>query len=195
MFQVAGNQLFLFGSFILLLVVNLVRWIAQSTKDLTTQTKRSQLLSEIAELRRESEKHNTPSQYAKCAKYQRQANAKEKELASLGSQAEMTLQDKVLMLTSTLKVGLGLIFTMMFWGQSLHVLPHEVAWPFNRMVMVPQVWSSTREGTPVLVVGWLLMCDRATTHLAKALIPTRRPKPAPAASLAAAQQVTQEKDE
>lgn len=41
------------------------------------------LLAEIATLRREAERFNTPSTYFKCAKLQRQANAKEKELQAL----------------------------------------------------------------------------------------------------------------
>lgn len=44
---------------------------------------RLRLTQEIALLRREAAKHNTPSTYAQCAKLQRAANAKEKELAKL----------------------------------------------------------------------------------------------------------------
>lgn len=52
------------------------------------------LAQEIIALKREAARLNTPSTYAKCAKAQRQANAKEKELAAL-SNAKKTWADHV----------------------------------------------------------------------------------------------------
>jgi len=46
-----------------------------------------ELLTEIAVLRREAERHNTPATFARCAKLQRQAAAREKELEGLAAEA------------------------------------------------------------------------------------------------------------
>ena len=62
-------------------------------------------MSAIAELRREAARYNTPSTYAKCAKAQRQANAKEKELAALHAPAQASWEDKVARAASTLQVS------------------------------------------------------------------------------------------
>ncbi len=47
------------------------------------QQHRLRLALEISSLRRQAEALNSPNTYVKCAKYQRLANAKEKELAAL----------------------------------------------------------------------------------------------------------------
>lgn len=47
---------------------------------------------------------NNPSTYVKAAKFQRLANAKEKELAALQSVKEITVQDRVDATVSTIKV-------------------------------------------------------------------------------------------
>lgn len=49
------------------------------------EASRAQLCAEIAFLRREASRLNHPATFSKCAKLQRMANAKEKELAALGS--------------------------------------------------------------------------------------------------------------
>lgn len=45
--------------------------------------RKARLVAEIGELRREAQRHSTPSTFAKCAKAQRAAAAKEKELGAL----------------------------------------------------------------------------------------------------------------
>lgn len=47
---------------------------------------------------------NNPSTYVKAAKFQRLANAKEKELAALQTVREVTAQDRVDATVSTIKV-------------------------------------------------------------------------------------------
>jgi hypothetical protein len=64
-------------------------------------------LQEIASLRRQAEAFNNPSTYVKCAKFQRLANAKEKELAALQQHRDIGMQDKVDAVVSTLKVCTG----------------------------------------------------------------------------------------
>ncbi len=63
------------------------------------------LAREIADLRRQAEVFNNPAHYVKCAKYQRLANAKEKELAALQESKAFGLQDKIDSAVSLLKVG------------------------------------------------------------------------------------------
>lgn len=66
---------------------------------------RAQLSTEIAFLRREAAKLNTPSTYAKCAKYQRLAAIKEKQLAELNSgRAVPGMGERIALLCRTLKV-------------------------------------------------------------------------------------------
>ena len=48
------------------------------------------LTQEISELRKQAEALNAPATYAKCAKYQRLALAKERELASLQTNSRQT---------------------------------------------------------------------------------------------------------
>lgn len=47
---------------------------------------------------------NNPSTYVKAAKFQRLANAKEKELAALQSVKEITTQDRIDATVATIKV-------------------------------------------------------------------------------------------
>lgn len=66
--------------------------------------KKSYLVKEIAALRKEAAKLNTPSTYAKCAKYQRLANNKEKELAKLDSTAAPAWHGQVDKAVGTMQV-------------------------------------------------------------------------------------------
>lgn len=71
----------------------------------TTGSRRAQLLAEIAFLRREAAKLNNPSTYARCAKYQRLANVKDKEHAELtAGPAVPELADGLLLLGRAVKV-------------------------------------------------------------------------------------------
>lgn len=60
-----------------------------------TGNKRAQLRADVAALRREAGKYNTPATYAKSAKYQRLALLKEKELSGLAKSEVETRQEKI----------------------------------------------------------------------------------------------------
>ena len=64
-----------------------MRWPSLDAQAHAASAATRQLLAEIAQLRRDAERHNNPATYAMSAKYQRQANAKEKELKALQEQA------------------------------------------------------------------------------------------------------------
>ncbi|GBF97161.1 hypothetical protein Rsub_10348 [Raphidocelis subcapitata] len=59
---------------------------------------------EIASLRRQAETFNAPSTYAKCAKLQRLANAKEQELAALQQHGDRDVRARIAAAIATLKV-------------------------------------------------------------------------------------------
>ncbi len=69
--------------FAALLILNAVRWLLARSRAGFLAQHRTRLGLEIATLRRQAAVHNTPASFAKCAKFQRLAAAKEKELASL----------------------------------------------------------------------------------------------------------------
>ncbi len=70
-----------------------------------TGSRRAQLSAELAFLKREAVKLNTPSTYAKCAKYQRLANSKEKELKELSAPGAVpTVPERLVLLCNTGKV-------------------------------------------------------------------------------------------
>lgn len=91
--------------FVALLVLNAVRWLLMRSKSGFIHQHKTRLSLEIAALRKQAEQFNTPSTYVKCAKFQRLANAKEKELAALQAHQEVSMQDRVNAVVSTLKVG------------------------------------------------------------------------------------------
>ncbi len=71
-------------------------------------TKRDALVKDISDLKKEAARLNTPSTYAKCAKCQRQVNAKEKQLSVLGeATGGSAWQDKVVRLSMILKASKG----------------------------------------------------------------------------------------
>lgn len=71
-----------------------------------TGYRRAQLSAELAFLKREAVKLNTPSTYAKCAKYQRLANSKEKELKELSAPGAVpTVPERLVLLCNSGKVG------------------------------------------------------------------------------------------
>ena len=59
------------------------------------QEHKARLALEIASLRRQAEAFNSPSTYVKCAKFQRLANAKEKELSALQASGGVSVQDRL----------------------------------------------------------------------------------------------------
>eukprot|EP00878_Enallax_costatus_P024432 GHUV01026070.1.p1 GENE.GHUV01026070.1~~GHUV01026070.1.p1 ORF type:complete len:165 (+),score=21.56 GHUV01026070.1:150-644(+) len=91
--------------FVALLVLNAVRWLLLRSKSGFVHQHKTRLALEIAALRKQAEQFNTPSTYVKCAKFQRLANAKEKELAALQAHKDVSLQDRINAVVSTTKVG------------------------------------------------------------------------------------------
>jgi len=78
------------------------------------QQHKARLAREIASLRRQAETFNTPSTYAKCAKLQRLANAKEQELAALQQHGDRDTRARIAAAMVTIKVRLG--FVVGCWG-------------------------------------------------------------------------------
>lgn len=81
---------------------------------------------EIASLRKQAEAFNTPSTYVKCVKYQRLANAKEKELAALQQARDQSLHDKVDAVVTALKVRGGAALLQSSWSAWLVLLLHAI---------------------------------------------------------------------
>jgi hypothetical protein len=90
--------------FVALCVLNGVRWLLLRSKIGFVHQHKMRLAQEIASLRKEAAAFNTPSTYVKCAKFQRLANAKEKELAALQEHKDSSLQDKIDAVVATAKV-------------------------------------------------------------------------------------------
>jgi hypothetical protein len=90
--------------FVALCVLNGVRWLLLRSKIGFVHQHKMRLAQEIASLRKEAAAFNTPSTYVKSAKFQRLANAKEKELAALKEHKESSLQDKIDTVVATAKV-------------------------------------------------------------------------------------------
>jgi hypothetical protein len=82
------------------------------------QQHKARLAREIASLRRQAEAVNTPATYAKCAKLQRLANAKEQELGALQQHSDGGARARIAMAVATLKVrGVDvLLFGLLFVG-------------------------------------------------------------------------------
>lgn len=72
------------------------------------ETSKWELVHAISSLRKEAAKLNTPSTYAKCAKCQRQMNAKEKQLAEIAiTSTAKTWEDDVQRAAGICKVRPG----------------------------------------------------------------------------------------
>jgi hypothetical protein len=69
------------------------------------QQHKARLVAEISSLRKQAELYNNPATYVKCAKFQRLANAKEKELSGLQEHNDNSVQDKVDSVLYTAKVS------------------------------------------------------------------------------------------
>ncbi|GFR46624.1 hypothetical protein Agub_g8229, partial [Astrephomene gubernaculifera] len=159
-------------SFTVLIILNGVVWLAKRHKNVAMGSRRAQLTAEITFLRREAAKLNTPSTYAKCAKFQRLANAKEKELADVtAGPAVPGLAERLVMLCSAVKVLLLGAITLALWEVPVaHVLPRRALAPLGRLLAFPQGAQLAAFGG-VAVAPWLLVADTATQALARAAFP------------------------
>ena len=77
------------------------------------QQHKARLAREIASLRRQAEAFNAPSTYAKCAKLQRLANAKEQELAALQQDGERDARARAASAMAALKVRRRAAFALL----------------------------------------------------------------------------------
>ncbi|PNH05446.1 hypothetical protein TSOC_008267, partial [Tetrabaena socialis] len=112
-------------------------------------------------------KLNAPATYAKCAKYQRLANAKDKDLAELaGGTAVPSVAQRLLLLCGTVKtLLLGLLTLTMWEGAVAQLAPRAVAAPFNRLLAFPRGAELAPFGG-VTIGPWLLLADTATGAVA-----------------------------
>ena len=77
------------------------------------QEHKARLALEIASLRRQAEAFNSPSTYVKCAKFQRLANAKEKELSALQASGGVSVQDRLDAAVAVCKVFVSRLFVLL----------------------------------------------------------------------------------
>ncbi|GBF97162.1 hypothetical protein Rsub_10349 [Raphidocelis subcapitata] len=162
--------------FVALLLVNLTRWLVKRSQTGFLQQHKARLAREIASLRRQAETFNTPSTYAKCAKLQRLANAKEQELAALQQHGDRDVRARIAAAIATLKVILIALAVVKLWGRALLYIPPQLSWPFSRLLVFPHT-SSYMELGAVTVVPWVTLCDRVSLLIARALFPLRGLEP------------------
>lgn len=156
--------------FAALMVLNMLRWLLLRSKIGFVHQHKTRLALEIASLRREAATYNTPATYVKCAKLQRLANAKEKELASLEEHNDIKLQDKIDAVVATLKLLLIGLAVVAWWGKALLHVPPHLTWPFSRLLAFPHA-SNYLEVGAVTVLPWVTMCDRVSNLLARVAFP------------------------
>jgi hypothetical protein len=113
--------------FVALCVLNGVRWLLLRSKIGFVHQHKMRLAQEIASLRKEAAVFNTPSTYVKCAKFQRLANAKEKELAALQEHKDSSLQDKIDAVVTTAKVRTTAAGTAATASGPSHILWYSLA--------------------------------------------------------------------
>lgn len=158
--------------FAVLLFLNFVRWLLLRSKSGFAQQQRARLTLEIQALRRQAEAFNNPSTYVKAAKFQRLANAKEKELAALQSVKEITAQDRMDAAVATIKLAFIGVAVVAWWGKALLHIPPHFTWPFSTLLAFPHA-SNYLEVGAVTVLPWVAMCDRFSNLLARVVFPER----------------------
>ncbi|EFJ43340.1 hypothetical protein VOLCADRAFT_119133 [Volvox carteri f. nagariensis] len=167
---------FVLLSFAAFVVINGAIWLARRHKAATSGSRRAKLTAEIAFLRREAAKLNTPSTYARCAKYQRLANAKDKDLADLNAGPGVSgTADRLLVLGRAVKTLVLCAVTLAVWEAPVaRVMPRAVVAPLGRLLAFPHGAELAGFGG-VAVAPWLLLLDLATEALARAAFPSAPP--------------------
>mmetsp|Transcript_39700 Transcript_39700/g.88210 ORF Transcript_39700/g.88210 Transcript_39700/m.88210 type:complete len:203 (+) Transcript_39700:100-708(+) len=162
--------------FLITLALNAVSWLVTRNNLQRVAAQRARLLNEISSLRKQAAKLNTPSTYAKCAKCQRLAATKERELTGLegGGQQGSDRSKQIKQLVSRFKVGGAIAALVIMWGKPLVALPPDLVWPMHRMLSAPHGSSKLGAAGMVAVLPWLALCDRATTMLVQAALPSKR---------------------
>ncbi|KAF8060543.1 SAMC1 [Scenedesmus sp. PABB004] len=163
-----------------ILLLNSAAWLLQRSRAGYAQQHRTRLLAEIAALRKQAAALNAPATYAKAAKAQRLANAKEKELAGLasspprggagGAGAAGGLAARAGPALAAAKAALIALAVVAWWGRALLHIPPALTWPFDRLLAFPHASNHLDVGA-VTVLPWVAVCDRASRALARALFP------------------------
>ncbi|KAG2453089.1 hypothetical protein HYH02_002421 [Chlamydomonas schloesseri] len=167
-----------------LLIINGVVWLVRRHKNATTGARRARLNAEIGYLRRESAKLNAPATYAKCAKFQRLANAKEKELAELSAAPAVPgLGDRLVLLANAIKLLVVGAASLWLWDAPVaQVVPRSLLSPLGSLLAFPRSGELAPFGV-ITLTPWLFVADSATKALLRAVFP---PEPVSAGGLAAA---------
>ncbi|GIL69807.1 hypothetical protein Vretimale_10145 [Volvox reticuliferus] len=163
---------FVILSFAAFVIINGALWLARRHKATSSGSRRAQLTAEISFLRREASKLNTPSTYARCAKYQRLANAKDRELAELNAgPAVPGLADRLILLGRAVKVLMLCAATLGMWNAPVaQVVPKAIVAPLSRLLAFPRGAELAAFGA-VAITPWLLLVDAASEALVRAAFP------------------------
>ncbi|GLI62516.1 hypothetical protein VaNZ11_005172 [Volvox africanus] len=163
---------FVILSFAAFVVINGASWLARRHKTITSGSRRAQLTAEITFLRREAAKLNRPSTYARCAKYQRVANAKDRELAELNAGPAIPgVADRLILLGRAVKVLMFCAATLGMWDAPVaQVVPTAIVAPLSRLLAFPHGGELAAFGA-VAITPWLLLVDAATEAIVRASFP------------------------
>eukprot|EP00897_Mesotaenium_endlicherianum_P006987 jgi/Mesen1/6316/ME000325S05450 len=124
------------------------------------------LQAELRDLRRKAESLNTPDTFAKAAKFQRAAAAKEKELNALREGAPQSLARPLIRqaLVAVVKAGLYGGLLCAFWHTPILVVPPSLVYPFGGWLAFPK--GSLWQGGGALAIGpWLVLCSRVSNYI------------------------------
>lgn len=163
------------AAFILIFLLNAARRWISSRRSARASLQRTMLMQEIAALRQEAERYNNPATYVKCAKLQRTANAKEKELAAAeasGMQTSEALISKALLLLKVITIA-WVVFR--FWGHPLVEVPASVLKPVGSALAFPHAWSLAGTGA-ITAIPWISLSDQASELILKLLMPSHQQK-------------------
>ncbi len=116
------------------------------------------LSREIADLKREAARYNTPSMFAKCAKCQRQIAAKEKQLSALDADKSPSWQDGVLKALNAIKVSrsnLGRYSSPLSMAAIAHSTPLPPPYTYARLSQLglAAVFVFSYYGQPLLYIA------------------------------------------
>ncbi|KAG2437408.1 hypothetical protein HXX76_006060 [Chlamydomonas incerta] len=159
-------------SLVALLLINGTVWLVRRHKNATTGARRARLNAEIGYLRRESAKLNTPATYAKCAKFQRLANAKEKEVAELSAAPAVPgLGDRMVLLANATKLLAVGAASLWLWDAPVaQVVPRSLLSPLGWLMAFPRSSELAPFGV-ITLTPWLFVADSATKSLMRAVFP------------------------
>mmetsp|Transcript_9208 Transcript_9208/g.17282 ORF Transcript_9208/g.17282 Transcript_9208/m.17282 type:complete len:179 (-) Transcript_9208:397-933(-) len=156
---------------IIFLGLNIATWIITRNEISSSKKKQQELLKEISHLRKEAEKHNTPDSYFLCAKQQRLAHKKEKELQMLENNHSPQVTNSITLFCKIFKTLLFAFFLLTMMRTPIARIPTDISFPLGRFLEVNSKGRLTAENVSLL--PFLFLIDRGTTFFAKALFPVR----------------------